>query len=112
MEKNSVTLATPTGTLATRKRQLFMARIFLLALILGLSLLSLQPQTSARAANQKPRAAAQDCAGDCEQAYFQCVLGGGGSLCEVQRTNCISGCPWPEVNNRRDQARDQRIAGA
>ena len=93
MEKHSVTPAMPTGTLATRKRQLFMARIFLLALLLGFSLLSLQPQTSARAANQKPRAAAPDCAGDCEQAYFQCVLGGGGSLCDIQRSNCMSGCP-------------------
>jgi hypothetical protein len=92
MEKTSVTPATPTGTLATRNRQLFMARIFLLALLLALSLLNLQPQMSARAANQKPRAAAPDCAGDCEQAYFQCVLGGGGSICEVQRSNCLSGC--------------------
>ncbi|HKQ05073.1 MAG TPA: hypothetical protein VJ464_08085 [Blastocatellia bacterium] len=91
MEKNSVTLAAPPGALATRNRQLFMARIFVLALVLALSLLSLQPQTSARAANQKPRAVAPDCAGDCEQARIQCQLGGG-SLCDIQYNNCISGC--------------------
>ena len=92
MEKTSVTPATPSGTLPTRNRQLFMARIFLLALLLGLSLLSLQPQTSARAANQKPRAVAPDCVSDCEQARTQCQLGGGGSFCDVQYNNCISGC--------------------
>ena len=92
MEKNSVTPAARAGTLATRNRQLFMARFFLLALLLALSLLSLRPQTSARAANQKPRAVAQDCANDCDQARIQCLSGGGGSLCDIQYNNCISGC--------------------
>jgi len=101
MNKNRTSQGAHAGVLSTRNRQLLLARFFLLALFLALSVMSLQPKTS-QAADQKlrrvgltshqSRAGAPDCGDDCHQAYIQC-LANGGHFCGVLLDDCLSGCP-------------------
>lgn len=102
MDKNQISQGTHAGVLSNGNRQLFWARFFLLALFLALSLASLQPGASAKATDQllragkasstnyQPRAAVPNCPA-CQQAYVECLAGGGGN-CGAQLDACLAGC--------------------
>jgi hypothetical protein len=104
MEKNQPSRGALAGVPSTHNRQLFLARFFLLALFLVLSLMSLEPKTS-KAADQKLRvdkvsfsgrqasASVRDCAQQCQQEYVQCLASGRDpAQCDSQYNSCIAGC--------------------
>jgi hypothetical protein len=101
MDKNRTSKEAPAGVFSTHNRQLLLARCFLLALFLALSVMSLQPK-ALQAADQKlrrvgltshqTRAAAPGCGEDCQQAYVQC-LANGGHFCGALLDDCLAGCP-------------------
>ena len=103
MDKNQISQGTHAGVLSAVNRQLFWTRFFLLALFLALNLASLQPRTSARAADQtirenkasmtshQPRASAPN-APPCEQLLVECLANGGGAAaCGAQYDACLEG---------------------
>jgi hypothetical protein len=84
MEKNQASRGAHARALSTHNRRLFLARFFLLALFLALSVASLQPRTSAKSSEL-------DCASECQQQYVQC-LAAGGTNCGAQFDACLAGC--------------------
>ena len=106
MDKNQNSQGTHASVLSTNNRQIFFARFLLLALFLGLSLMSLQPKSSANAAHETLRASrvsstsnharafAPDCAQQCEQQYVQCLASPRDPLiCDNEYIACLSACP-------------------
>ena len=102
MDKNHISQGTHASVLSTNNRQLSWARFLLLALFLAVSLASLQPRASARAADQKAakskastslnsNASARNCPA-CQQALLECMGNGGGGECYVQYYACIASC--------------------
>lgn len=102
MDKNQTYSGAPASVLATRNRRLLLARYFLLAVFLTLSVLSLQPKTTAHAAERALRTAgvaslshqpkaARYCP-TCRQAYIECLASGGGASCVDQYNLCIENC--------------------
>lgn len=106
MDKNQISQGTHASVLYTHNRQLFFARFLLLALFLALSLMSLQPKSSANAARQtlragkvtltsnQARAFAPDCSQQCEQQYVQCLASARDPLiCDIAYDACLAACP-------------------
>jgi hypothetical protein len=103
MNKNQISQGAHAGALSTRNRQLFWGRFFLLALFLVLSLSSVQPKTSAQAADLSLRrdkvsltsysskAFAKNCPQQCERVFVEC-LAQGGSNCGPQFDACYENC--------------------
>lgn len=103
MDKNQISQGTHASVLSNVNRQPFWARFFLLALFLTLSLASLQPRASARAADQSvrgnkasfgshsPTRPAGDCSA-CEEGLVMCLAHGGGAGCGAQYDACLERC--------------------
>lgn len=103
MDKDRFSQGAHAGALSTHNRSLFFARSFLLLLFLALSVMSLQPKTSAKAAerplpekktslrSQQLRSAAPNCSA-CEQALVQCLASGGGGSCYDRYDACTENC--------------------
>jgi hypothetical protein len=103
MDKNQTSQGAPADVLSSANRRLFQARLFLPALFLAISLLSLQPVVSVQASDRvlqgdklslmqlQPEAASPDCDA-CERNYVLCLASGGGASCDVQYNACIENC--------------------
>ena len=109
MDKNQTSQGAHAGVLATGNRQLFLARFFLLALFITLSVISLQPKASAQATEQTlqrqtgglaghqlkasapVKVSVRDCHDECERAFVEC-LAQGGSNCNAKYDVCAVGC--------------------
>ena len=101
MNNNQISQGAHARVLSTINRPLFWTRLFLLALFLAVSLASVQPRSSAQAANQAVRgrtatvtspqeASARNCP-ECWTAYQVC-LANGGSNCYAQYQACLANC--------------------
>jgi hypothetical protein len=119
MDKIQASQGAHASALSTRNRQLFLARFFLLALFLALSVLNLQPkssaqaETSAQAGDQVLRGviaslpshqssdSAPNCQA-CQQAYVECLASGGGVICEIRYNDCIENCQYPSARQPAD----------
>ncbi|HVG18673.1 MAG TPA: hypothetical protein VNI02_06440 [Blastocatellia bacterium] len=109
MDKNQTLQGAHAGALTTGNRQLFLARFFLLALFLTLSVISLLPEASAPSlaqnlqrqagglaghqlmASAPVKVSAPDCHDECERAFVEC-LAQGGSNCDAKYDFCAVGC--------------------
>jgi hypothetical protein len=100
MNKNQTSQGAHASAFSTRNRKLFLARFFVLALFLALSVMSLQPKTSQAAetrggkaslASHHLRATAPDCAQACEEAFVMC-LSRGDHTCDSQYDTCLARC--------------------
>lgn len=102
MEKNQASQGAHACALSTRNRLLCVARLSLLALFLALSVVGLQPKNSAQAAGPPARhakASAPDCP-ECDEAYIQCLSGGGGAQCQIRYEDCLAHCQNPAARSR------------
>jgi hypothetical protein len=99
MNNNQISQGAHARVLSTVNRPLFWTRLFLLALFLAVSLASVQPRSSAQAANQARIAAvtgpeetfARNCP-ECWAAYQACQVSGDPSQCWVQYQICEANC--------------------
>jgi hypothetical protein len=99
MDNNPRSQGAYADTLSTRNRQSFLVRLFLLALLSVLTLTSLQSKAPAQTADQalqRDKAVLispepPDCTA-CQQAFVECLAGGGGGNCYVQYSNCLANC--------------------
>ena len=105
MEKNQPSRGALAGVPSTHNRQLLLARVFLLALLIALSVMSVQPRSSAQSADRLLRtkgsvasrrstAAALDCGQQCQQQLVQCLASGrDAAACDAKYDACLAGCP-------------------
>jgi hypothetical protein len=99
MDNRQTSQGAHAGAFSIRNQQSFLARFFLLALLLILSVASLQSKAPAQTANQTLQ---ENKAGlttlnppncdECQQAFVECLAGGGGVTCHVQYNICIQNC--------------------
>lgn len=81
MDTNQTSQGAHAGVLSTRNRQLFVARVCLLALFLALSMTSLHTT-----------AFAQSCHDQCQAAYVYCLAHSPGPRCDDNYDACIDHC--------------------
>jgi hypothetical protein len=86
MGKNQTSQGAHAGVLSSTNRQLFAARLVLAALLLALSLTSLQPTASA-----------QSCVQQCERSYVECLHAATGDpgpmlTCDDAYDSCWQAC--------------------
>lgn len=103
MDKNQISQGTHASVLSNVNRQPIWARLFLLGVFLTLSLASLQPRASARAADRSAGAdratgssqlrtgRSWDCS-ICEEGLVMCLARGGGASCGAQYDACLEHC--------------------
>jgi hypothetical protein len=83
MDRNQTSQGAHTSVLSSNNRQLFVARLFLMALLLVMGL--------------QITASAQDCSQQCQQAYVECLRGALGNpgplaVCDDQYDACWQLC--------------------
>ena len=86
MDKRQTLQGTHAGVFSSNNWQLFIARLYLAAMLLALGLTSFQPTASA-----------QDCSQQCQQKYVGCLQGAMGdpgllARCDDQYDGCWQGC--------------------
>jgi hypothetical protein len=81
MDKNQISQGVRSGILSTINKHLFKARFCLLALLIALSLTSLQQTASA-----------QSCAQQCQESYAVCLRAGLGLFCDDMYDACLESC--------------------
>jgi hypothetical protein len=103
MTKNQIAQGAQSSVFSIRNRHPFWGRFFLLALLLTLTLTSLQPKSSAHNANPSTPQSKMNITNiqsktdnppschDCQRALVEC-LAGGGTGCYSQYNACIENC--------------------
>jgi hypothetical protein len=81
MDKNQISQGVLSRILYTSNKRLFKARFLIFALLIALSLTSLQ-QT----------ALAQSCAQQCQESYAVCLRAGLGLFCDDMYDACLEAC--------------------
>ena len=81
MDKSLKLQGAPVGVLSTRNRRFPWTRLSLLALLLMLAPMSLQPKTFA-----------QSCVQQCYQDYVACLRSGPGVICDSNYDACLASC--------------------
>ena len=99
MDKSQISRGALACVLSTKHRRRLLARFILPVLFLALSLVGLQPMTTAntdgnltQARTISIQAKTSDCQDVCLDAYTQCLALGGGPICDAQYTRCLADC--------------------